>query len=196
MGTTNERKKNNNNNTTTLDDRYAIYRHGVLDEEVTDCTDYWPPRAVAFLIGCSFSYDGALQRAGIPLRSAESGRNVPMYQTNLACTPAGCLSGNLVVSMKPIPCTMVTQHVAITSKYRHAHGGPVCVGNPSAIGIADISLPDWGDPVVIGPDEVPVFHACGVTPQAVLMHSRVPFAITHAAGHMLVTDQPSDMGIL
>lgn len=176
--------------------RYAIYRDGVLYDEVTDATDHWPDPAVAFLIGCSFSYDGALKRVGIPLRSADTGRNVPMFQTNIACTPAGRWSGPLVVSMKPIPSTLVAKHAAITSRYPHAHGGPVCVGNPTAIGIKDMARPDWGDPVAIGHDEVPVFHACGVTPQAVLMHSRVPFAITHAAGHMLVTDQPSDMGSL
>jgi uncharacterized protein YcsI (UPF0317 family) len=173
--------------------RYAIYRDGVLSEQVTDCTDYWPYPAVAFLIGCSFSYDAELQQAGIPLRSAEQGRNVPMYRTNIPCTPAGSLSGNLVVSMKPIPCTMVNQHVAITSRYPHAHGGPVCVGNAAAIGIHDVSRPDWGDSIDIRPNEVSVFHACGVTPQDVLMHSRVPFAITHAAGHMLVTDRRADL---
>lgn len=101
-----------------------------------------------------------------------------------------------MVSMKPIPCTMVAKHVEITSKYTHAHGGPVCVGGPSAIGIQDINAPEWGDPIDVGPDEIPVFHACGVTPQAILEASRVPFAITHSAGHMFVTDQPSDMGIL
>jgi uncharacterized protein YcsI (UPF0317 family) len=167
-----------------------------LHEEVTDCTDYWPEDAVSFLIGCSFSYDGALLAAGIRLRSAEAGLNVPMYKTDIACQPAGCLHGNLVVSMKPIHCTMVAKEVEVTSKYKHAHGGPVCVGCPTAIGIRSLDSPDWGDPVAIQPDEVPVFHACGVTPQAVLMASRVPFAITHAAGHMFVTDRPSDMGLL
>jgi uncharacterized protein YcsI (UPF0317 family) len=175
--------------------RYAIFRNGVLEEEVIDCTDCWPDPAVAFLIGCSFSYDAALQRAGIPLKSANAGKNVPMYRTNICCEPAGSLFGHLVVSMKPIPCTKVSKHVEITSKYTHAHGGPVCVGCPSAIGIADMESPDWGDPISIGLDEIPIFHACGVTPQAVLMESRVPFAITHSPGHMFVTDQSSDMGI-
>lgn len=176
--------------------RYAIYRDGALQEEVTDCTEYWPENAVAFLIGCSFSYDGALQNAGIPLRSAEAGKNVPMYKTNIPCEPAGILRGNMVVSMKPIPCLQVAKEVEITGKYKHAHGAPVCVGCPTALGIDLSEPPDWGEAIDVRDDEVPVFHACGVTPQLVLMESKVPFAITHSAGHMFVTDAPSDMGVL
>jgi uncharacterized protein YcsI (UPF0317 family) len=157
-------------------------------------TDVWPEDSVAFLIGCSFSYDGALLDAGIPLRSAEQGKNVAMYRTNLKCRPAGSLRGNMVVSMKPIPALQISKHVEITSKFSHAHGGPVCIGRPECIGVSDLDQPDWGDAVEMRPDEVPVFHACGVTPQSVLMESKVPFAITHAAGYMFVTDMPSDMG--
>jgi uncharacterized protein YcsI (UPF0317 family) len=175
--------------------RYAIYRDGLLEKQVTDVTEYWPKNAVAFLIGCSFSYDGALVEAGIPLRSAEAGKNVPMYKTALKCRPAGSLSGNVVVSMKPIPALQIAKHVAITSAFPHAHGGPLCIGRPEVIGIQDLTKPDWGDAVDVRDDEVPVFHACGVTPQAVLMQSKVPFAITHAAGHMFVTDLPSDMNV-
>lgn len=175
--------------------RYAIYRDGVLEREVEDVKEYWPEDGVAFLIGCSFSYDGALLDAGIPLRSAEAGRNVPMYKTSLKCRSAGSLSGNIVVSMKPIPALQVAKHVEITAQYPHAHGGPVCIGCPEAIGIQKLDAPDWGQAIDVRPDEVPVFHACGVTPQAVLMESRVPFAITHSAGHMFVTDLPSDMNI-
>ena len=175
--------------------RYAIYRDGKLEKEVTDVTEYWPEDSVAFLIGCSFSYDGALLDAGIPLKSAQQGKNVPMYKTNLKCRPAGCLRGNMVVSMKPIPAVQISKHIEITSKYAHAHGGPVCVGSASAIGIKNINDPEWGDPIEIEPHEVPVFHACGVTPQSILMESRIPFAITHSAGHMFVTDLPSDMGV-
>lgn len=164
-------------------------------EEVTDVTDYWPEDSVAFLIGCSFSYDGALLDAGIPLKSAQQGKNVPMYKTNLKCRHAGSLKGNMVVSMKPIPALKISKHVEITSKYTHAHGGPVSVGSASAIGIADIHNPEWGDVIEIAHDEVPVFHACGVTPQSILMDSKVPFAITHCAGHMFVTSLPSDMGV-
>mmetsp|Transcript_26038 Transcript_26038/g.55786 ORF Transcript_26038/g.55786 Transcript_26038/m.55786 type:complete len:409 (+) Transcript_26038:95-1321(+) len=175
--------------------KYSIYRNGKLDEEVTDVTNYWPQDSVAFLIGCSFSYDGALMNAGIPLKSARQGKNVPMYKTNLKCRSAGSLSGNMVVSMKPIPALQISKHIEITSKYTHAHGGPVAVGSASAIGIDDIDKPKWGESIDVDAGEVPVFHACGVTPQSVLVDSKVPFAITHSAGHMFVTDLPSDMGI-
>jgi uncharacterized protein YcsI (UPF0317 family) len=161
--------------------RYAIYRDGKLEKEVTDVTEYWPEKSVAFLIGCSFSYDGALMNAGIPLKSTEQGKNVPMYNTNLKCRRAGSLRGNMVVSMKPIPALQVAK--------------PVTVGSASSIGIADVNNPEWGEAIDVAPDEVPVFHACGVTPQAILMESKVPFAITHSAGHMFVTDLPSDMGV-
>lgn len=174
--------------------KYSIYRNGKLEKEVTDATEYWPEDSVAFLIGCSFSYDGALMNAGIPLKSAEQGKNVPMYKTNLKCRPSGSLKGNMVVSMKPIPALKVSKHIEITSKYTHAHGGPVAVGSASAIGIDDIDMPEWGESVDMDHDEVPIFHACGVTPQSVLVDSKIPFAITHSAGHMFVTDLPSDMG--
>ena len=172
--------------------KYCIYRNGELVEEVTDATTYWPENSVAFLIGCSFSYDGELMSAGIPLRSAEQGKNVPMYRSNIPCRSAGSLKGNMVVSMKPISALDVAKEVEITNKYPHAHGGPVCVGCPEAIGIHDLNQPDWGDAVEMEAGEVPVFHACGVTPQSVLMDSKVPFAITHSAGYMFVTDLPSD----
>lgn len=176
--------------------KYAIYRNGVMERELNDVTSVWPENSVAFLIGCSFSYDGALLDAGIPLRSAEQGRNVPMYRTTLKCRPAGSLHGYMVVSMKPIPALKISKEVQITSKFPHAHGGPVCIGRPDCLGISANNLhwPNWGEAVEMRPDEVPVFHACGVTPQSILMESKVPFAITHAAGHMFVTDMPSDMG--
>ena len=173
---------------------YSIYKDGKFVEDVTDATAYWPEKSVAFLIGCSFSYDEALLQAGIPLRSAEQGKNVPMFKTNLKCRPAGSLHGNVVVSMKPVSALKISKHVEITSKYTHAHGGPVCIGRPDVIGIENLDLPDWGDAVDMQPDEVPVFCQCGVTPQAVLMESKVPFAITHKAGYMFVTDMPADMG--
>mmetsp|Transcript_23817 Transcript_23817/g.36043 ORF Transcript_23817/g.36043 Transcript_23817/m.36043 type:complete len:428 (-) Transcript_23817:218-1501(-) len=172
--------------------KYSIYKNGVLEKEVTSVTDCWPVDSVAFLIGCSFTYDGAFIQAGLPLRSAEQGRNVPMYRTNLPCRPSGQLKGTMVVSMKPIPAMMIAKEVEITSKYPHAHGGPICVGNAQAIGIADLNQPDWGDAIEIRDDEIPVFHACGVTPQSILMDSQVPFAITHSPGHMFITDLPCD----
>lgn len=181
-----------NHSTLTHLNRYCIYRNGKLESEVEDVTSYWPEKSVAFLIGCSFSYDGALTEAGIRLRSVEQNKNVPMYKTNIPCRPSGNLHGNVVVSMKPIKALDVAKEVEITSKYPQAHGGPLCVGCPEAIGILDVNKPDWGDMVDVLPGEVPVFHACGVTPQQVLMESGVPFAITHSPGHMFVTDLPSE----
>ena len=193
MITASRKRKVESSHSTDSSYRYAVYRNGKLDEELYDVTDIWPKDSVAFLIGCSFSYDGALQNAGIPLRSAEQGTNVPMYRTNLPCRPAGRLKGNIVVSMKPIPALQISKHVEITSQFQHAHGGPICIGRPDVIGIDLNNAPEWGNQVSIRPDEVPVFHACGVTPQSVLMDSKVPFAITHAAGHMFVTDRRADL---
>jgi uncharacterized protein YcsI (UPF0317 family) len=140
--------------------RYCIYKNGKLESEVHDATPFWPKNAVAFLIGCSFSYDGALLAADIPLRSVEQNKNVPMYKTNVATKPAGIFHGNVVVSMKPIKATDVAKEVLITSQYPQAHGPPLCVGCPQSIGIGDVSKPDWGDAVEILEDEVPVFHYC------------------------------------
>ena len=168
--------------------RYCIYENGKLSQQVSDATPYWPPNAVAFLIGCSFSYDGALLAADIPLRSKEQNKNVPMYKTNVPTIPAGIFKGNAVVSMKPIKAVDVAKEVLITSKYPKAHGPPLCVGCPQSIGISDVNSPDWGDAVEIREDEVPVFHYCGVTPQQILMESGVEFFISHSPGHMFVTD--------
>lgn len=126
--------------------------------------------------------------AGIRLRSIDEKKNVPMYNTNIPCKPSGSFSGNMVVSMKPIKAVDVAKEVLITSQFPQAHGAPICVGCPKSIGISDLSNPDYGDAVDIYPDEVPVFHACGVTPQHVLMQSNVEFAITHSPGHMFVSD--------
>jgi uncharacterized protein YcsI (UPF0317 family) len=171
---------------------YRIYRHGKHVLTTHDVTDYWPNDSVAFLIGCSFSADDALLQSGIPLRSIQNRTNVPMYNTNISCQPAGKYHGNMVVSMKPIPAVLIAKEVLVTRKFPHAHGPPVCVGCPQAIGIDDIHKPDYGDPVEIKSDEVPVFHACGVTPQNVLCQSGVEFAITHEPGCMFVTDLKID----
>jgi len=169
--------------------RYRIYRDGRLAEEVEDLLDAWQPDWVAFLLGCSFTFEGALLAAGIPVRHLECGSNVPMYRTTVACRPAGALAGPLVVSMRPIPRGLVAQAVAITARFPHAHGAPVHAGDPAGIGIEALDRPDYGDPVPIEPDEVPVFWACGVTAQAVAEAARIPLMITHAPGHMLVTDR-------
>jgi uncharacterized protein YcsI (UPF0317 family) len=167
---------------------YRIYRHGELVAEVEALTDVWRDDLVAFLLGCSFTFDAALQRAGLPVRYLEEGRTVPMYVTRIPCRPAGVFTGPLVVSMRPIPSEDVARAVQITNRYPLAHGGPVHIGDPGAIGIASLDRPDFGEPVTVRPGEVPVFWACGVTPQAVARHARPDLLITHAPGHMFVTD--------
>ena len=157
-------------------------------DEVDDVVDYWRDDLVAFIIGCSFSFESELIEAGIEMRHNTQGRNVSMYLTNLACEPAGSMSGNTVVSMRPIPYDQVVKAVQISGAIPKVHGAPVHIGDPSVIGIKDIAKPDFGDPVDINPGEVPVFWACGVTPQSIVMNSKPPFAITHAPGYMLITD--------
>lgn len=170
--------------------RYRVWRDGELVGEPTDVADVWREDLVAFLIGCSFSFETALLDAGVPVRNIEQGRNVSMYRTDRACRPAGRLSGPLVVSMRPVPGHLVATAVQVTARMPQVHGAPVHVGSPAALGIADLARPDFGDPVELADGDVPVFWACGVTPQAALMASRPPFAITHAPGHMFVTDVP------
>ncbi|QXG76403.1 putative hydro-lyase [Modestobacter sp. L9-4] len=170
--------------------RYRVWRDGELVAEPTDVTDLWTPDLVAFLIGCSFSFETALLDAGVPVRNIEQGRNVSMYRTDRQCRPAGRLSGPLVVSMRPVPGSTVATAVQVTGRMPQVHGAPVHVGDPAGLGIADLAQPDFGDPVELADGDVPVFWACGVTPQAALMASRPPFAITHAPGHMFVTDVP------
>lgn len=168
--------------------RYRVWRDGDLVAEPTDVTGYWRADLVALLIGCSFTFETALAAAGIPLRHIDQGVNVPMFVTDRECRPAGRLHGPLVVSLRMIPAGLVDLAVAISARMPAVHGAPVHVGDPTALGIADLAAPDFGDPVRAHDGDVPVFWACGVTPQAVLTASRPPFAITHAPGHMLVTD--------
>ncbi len=168
--------------------RYRIYRHGELAEEVTDLQAVWREDLVAFLLGCSFTFEAALLRAGVPVRHIEEGRNVPMFRTSVACVPAGPFRGPLVVTMRPIPSALVPRAVQVSGRYPGVHGAPVQIGDPAALGIRDLSRPDFGDPVTIRAGEVPVFWACGVTPQAVAMQSKPPLMITHAPGHMFITD--------
>lgn len=169
---------------------YRVWRDGNLAEERTDVADLWSDDLVAFLIGCSFTFETALVEAGVPLRHVEQGVNVAMYVTDHPCVPAGRIHGPLVVSMRPIPAEHVATAAQVTGMMPAVHGAPVHVGAPETLGIADLGRPDFGDPVEIRAGELPVFWACGVTPQAALMASRPPFAITHAPGHMFVTDVP------
>ena len=168
---------------------YRIYENGEYTGEVESLVSVWRDDLVTFLLGCSFSFETAMTDAGIPLRHQELGRNVSMYITNIATTPAGVFSGPMVVSMRPIKQSQVVRAVQVTSRFPATHGAPVHLGDPAAIGISDISRPDFGDPVDIYPGEVPVFWACGVTPQAVALNCKPSLMLTHAPGMMLITDQ-------
>ena len=168
--------------------KYRIYEHGGLTGEYTDVVKFWRKDFVSFLIGCSFSFEGELLAADVPVRQIEEGKNVPMYNTNIPCKPAGIFHGNLVVSMRPIPYELIPKAVLITGQMPRVHGAPIHIGAPEAIGITDLEHPDYGEMVTIRPGEVPVFWPCGVTPQNIIMSSRPEFVITHAPGHMLITD--------
>lgn len=168
--------------------RYRIFRHGELVDEVTDLTAVWRDDLVTFLIGCSFSFEEALLADGLEIRNITERVNVPMYRTNLACQSAGVFSGNMVVSMRPMKPADAIRAIQICSRFPQVHGAPVHFGDPAAIGIRDINRPDYGDAVTIKPGEVPVFWACGVTPQVAIANAKLDFCISHAPGHMLVTD--------
>ncbi len=171
---------------------YRIYRNGSLFEEAADIQSYWQKDFVGFLLGCSFSFESALLQAGIPIRNIEEKKNVSMYTTSIECVPAGAFHGPLVVSMRPIPSALVVKAIQITSRFPSVHGAPVHIGDPGQIGIQDVKHPDFGDAVEIRPGEIPVFWACGVTSQAVVMAAQPEIAITHAPGHMFVTDLRND----
>lgn len=173
--------------------QYRVWRDGDLVDEPSEITGLWRDDLVSFLIGCSFSFETALLEAGVPVRNLEQGRNVSMYKTSVQCRPAGRLEGPLVVSMRPIPASLVATAVQVTGRMPQVHGAPVHVGEPGALGVRDLAVPDFGEAVVSAPGDVAVFWACGVTPQAALMASRPPFAITHAPGHMFVTDVPDSV---
>lgn len=168
--------------------RYTVYVDGEQVADPTDITQYWRDDLVTFIVGCSFTFEAALQEAGIHIAHIDQGTNAPMYRTSIRCQPAGRISGPLVVSMRPIPAAQVADAVRITSHYPSLHGAPVHVGNPGELGIADLGHPDFGEPVEIEEGNVPVFWACGVTPQAAVMESKPSLAIGHASGHMLITD--------
>lgn len=169
--------------------RYRVFRHGLADEhEPTEVRDAWQADFVGFLLGCSFTFEAALGRAGLTPRHVVERCNVPMFRTTIPCQPAGPFHGDLVVSMRPYLPEQVDAVRSITARYPGMHGGPVHVGDPAALGIGDVRRPDFGEAVSLRPGEVPVFWACGVTPQLALEQARLDIAITHSPGHMFVTD--------
>jgi len=168
--------------------RYRIWRDGLLVDEPTSIESYWQDDFVSFLIGCSFTFESALIAAGLSVRHIELGCNVPMYKTSIPCEPAGRFFGNMVVSMRPFPPADAIRAVQITSDYPAVHGAPIHIGFPDQLGIRDLANPDFGDPVPVRAGELPLFWACGVTPQSVVMAAKPPLAITHSPGCMFVTD--------
>jgi len=168
--------------------QYRIYKAGQMVDEVPNLEKYWRDDLVCFLLGCSFTFEAALLKSEVPVRHIEENCNVPMYITNIPCKPAGEFRGNMVVSMRPVPQGKVVRAVQITSRFPAVHGAPVHIGDPAAIGIRDIDRPDFGDRVTIRPGEVPIFWACGVTPQAVAMTTKPEIMITHSPGYMFISD--------
>ena len=172
--------------------KYRVFRDGQMTDEVTDISDIWRDDLVTVALGCSFTFENALLRNNIPVRHIDSGKNVPMYRSNIRLEPAGPFAGEMVVTMRPIPAAQVEEARRISARYPQAHGAPIAFGDPAEIGIADLSKPDWGDAVEIRDGEVPVYWACGVTPQNVLLSAKLPLCITHSPGHMLIADVAED----
>jgi uncharacterized protein YcsI (UPF0317 family) len=168
--------------------RYRLFRNGALVGEVRNLKELWREDLVTFILGCSFSFEEALTKAGLRLRYVEQGRNVPMYRTNVDTTPAGRFRGKLVVSMRPFRPADAIRAIEITARYPRVHGSPVHIGRPDLIGIDDLARPWAGDPTEVRADELPLFWACGITPQSVVLDAKPSLCITHSPGHMLVTD--------
>lgn len=172
--------------------RYRLYRDGRFTEESTDIADHWQPDMVCVALGCSFTFERALMAAGIPMRHVEQNVTVPMYRTISQLEPAGVFGGTMVVSMRPLRGADVARAAEICARYPLAHGAPVHVGDPAELGITALDRPDWGEAVTLEPGEVPVFWACGVTSQNALLSAGIPLVITHAPGHMLISDIDDD----
>ena len=168
--------------------RYRVFENGKAVSEVEDISTLWRDDLVTFALGCSFSFEEALLADGLDVRNISEGVNVPMYRTSIDCTAAGAFAGKMVVSMRPFTATDTIRAIQICTRFPSVHGAPVHFGNPGQIGIADIGTPDYGDAITIRENEVPVFWACGVTPQVAIETARPPFCITHSPGCMLVTD--------
>ena len=168
--------------------KYRIFRDGQLEAEAEDVLDVFHEDMVSFLLGCSFSFENALLAAGLPVRNMEEDKNVSMYITNRLCRPAGPFSATLVVSMRPMTPEEAVRAVQVTTRFHLTHGAPVHLGSPEKIGIKDLDKPDFGDPVAIRPDEIPIFWACGVTSMLAATSAPLPLVITHSPGHMFVSD--------
>jgi uncharacterized protein YcsI (UPF0317 family) len=169
--------------------RYRVYEHGKLVEEPQDILHRWQDDLVGFLIGCSFTFEEALLAAGLRIAHVEQGRNVPMYVTGRDCVPSGPFAGPMVVSMRPYRAEEIPLVVSASGRYPAMHGAPLHIGDPGALGISDLDNPEFGESVRIEEDQLPVFWACGVTPQAIVMKVRPPLVITHSPGHMFITDR-------
>jgi len=168
--------------------RYRIFKNGQFDREVKDISDYFRSDMVSFLLGCSFSFEHAMLEAGLPVRNIEESKNVSMYITDVDCVPAGPFASRMVTSMRPLTPVQAVRAVQVTTRFHQTHGAPVHMGDPQAIGIRDLSQPDFGDPVTIKTGEIPVFWACGVTSQLAATSTDLPLVITHSPGHMFVSD--------
>jgi uncharacterized protein YcsI (UPF0317 family) len=167
---------------------YGVWHHGERVASPETLHEHWRDDLVCFLLGCSFTFEAALLQAGLPVRHIEQGRNVPMYRTSIPCRRAGIFHGPMVVSMRPMTPAQAIQASVICGRFPRSHGAPIHLGDPAAIGIRDLTNPDYGDPVDIHPGEIPVFWACGVTPQAVAQAARPALMLTHKPGHMFLTD--------
>ncbi|MEP5151922.1 putative hydro-lyase [Planktotalea sp.] len=172
--------------------KYRIFRDGALADEVEAIDALWADDLVTVALGCSFTFENALLRNDIPVRHIETGRNVPMYSSNIDLMPSGPFGGKMVVTMRPIPRHQIDQAREISARFPQAHGAPIAIGDPADVGISDLSQPDWGEAVEIKDGEVPVYWACGVTPQNVLLDAKLPLCITHSPGHMLIADVAED----
>ena len=170
---------------------YNIYRNGELAGSQADIRDFWRDDLVAFALGCSFTFENALIAAGVPMAHIEADKTVPMYRTNIETTPSGPFGGGMVVSLRYVVASQVDLARETTARFPWAHGAPVHVGDPAEIGITDVAAPDWGDPPV-HTNGVPMFWACGVTPQNALTLARPPLCVTHTPGRMLITDIDDD----
>jgi uncharacterized protein YcsI (UPF0317 family) len=177
--------------------RYKVFENGRYQADVEDVSDYFAEDMVSFLLGCSFSFENAMLAAGLPIRNLEENKNVSMYTTNRVCVPAGPFSANLVVTMRPMTPRQAIRATQVTTRFHLTHGAPVHLGDPAEIGIEDLNRPDFGDPVTVRDGEIPVFWACGVTSQLAATSAPLSRVITHAPGHMFITDlKDEDLTIL